>query len=112
MHSRDEEFAYRDPQFYVHRLSDNRVLLTPSPGMAIAPPRGYPCQPENVRFLFCSACEKYRRVDPDTLATFSNRVWKLDALAEARDALQLEHPQLFEDLPAVVAACLASCYCT
>ena len=99
IHSRVDDFAYRGPQCFLHRDDADRLLLKPTPDVPIAPPRGVARHPERARFIQCDVCrqhgrDKWRRVDAETLAANSTRIWKLDDLYKVREQIQMEHPQV------------------
>ena len=99
IHSRVDEFAYRGPQCYLHRGDAARLHLKPSPDMPIAPPRGVARHPERARFIQCDVCrqrgrDKWRRVDAETLAATSTRIWKLDDLYKVGEQIKMEQPQV------------------
>ena len=87
------------------------MLLKPTPDMPTAPPRGVARHPERARFIQCDVCrqrgeDKWRRVDAETLAATSTRIWKLDDLDKVGQQILIEQPQVQDKLRTYISELL------
>ena len=89
--------SYKGPQCITHRGDEERLRFTPTHRANSGLHRGL--QSDNdLDMLQCSSCAKWRRVDTDTLAQFSNEYWLQDRFQESDDAVLKTYPKIISVL--------------
>ena len=95
--------CYRGPQSSAHRSDASRLKFVFDAFEPPRKPRLAPGLPEASRFLMCSVCEKFRRVDAETRLVFSNKEWMQGYLRKDEEQLLVDVPDFITTLEQFLA---------
>ena len=93
-----QTLCYRGPQSYAHRSDASRLKFCFDAAEPPRKPRLAPGLPEASRFLECSKCGKFRRVDAETRVVFSNKEWMQGYLRKDENELLEERTDFVQTL--------------
>jgi len=93
-----QTLRYRGPQSYAHRSDASRLKFNFDAFEPPRKPRLAPGLPEASRFLMCSRCGTYRRVDAETRLIFSNKEWMQGYLRADEERMLVDVPDVVKTL--------------
>ena len=95
---------YSGPQYFGHRLSKNRLDFIPSSFLSTSVPTVRP-RSTSPGWLCCDVCEKWRRVDADSLRVWDNRFFFEGGVVEASRVIQNTDSGFHKRLTEAVRQC-------